>query len=40
MPCLENSNLRILPDCVVVVGDGAAGDGGGGGGGNIGAELG
>ena len=29
-----------LPDCVVVVGDGAAGDGGGGGGGHVGAELG
>lgn len=29
-----------MPDCVVVVGDGAAGDGGGGGrGGHVGAEL-
>ena len=35
-----SAKLIILPDCVVVVGDGAAGDGGGGGSGHVGAELG
>ena len=31
--------MKILPDCVVVIGDGAARDGGGGGGGHVGPEL-
>ena len=36
----KNPISECLPDCVVVVGDGATGDGGGGGGGHVGAELG
>ena len=41
MTALTKSPIsECLPDCVVVVGDGAAGDGGGGGGGHVGAELG